>query len=208
MDRMRSSQPFARLVALCVAPLLVGCAGRTLAGFDDAGTDARLDAPVDSAAFGACDRPSACVVRPASCCGSCGAATRSDLVAVASARAADYANATCGLGWGCPACYLAQDPTLLATCGGGACAAIDWATHPANACAKDADCRVRTRSCCECPGPVGREELLAVPTGATGDFMALVCDADAACGKCMPQYPKDALAVCEAGHCKASWYVR
>lgn len=153
-----------------------------------------------SADMFACQVPTDCMLRPASCCGSCGAATREDSIAINKQFASQYASSTCGPDTGCPACYMAQDPNLLATCRAGQCAVVDWLTHPANACQSPGDCQVRTNACCECDGPKDPDHLIAVPASAGSSFSQLVCDPNSFCPECEPLYP-DVLIGCVDGHC-------
>ena len=153
-----------------------------------------------------CSEPSDCVVVPVSCCGSCGVPARGDAQAVRADRAADVSKRACAGGGGCPACAGVPDPTLIATCDAGRCTLVDLLKHPTTACRDDGDCRLRTNQCCGCPGPapIGFEHLIAV---SSEDYRSLVCDQAVACLGCEPQFPEDALAVCNFGHCQVSWYI-
>ncbi len=157
--------------------------------------------------YDACQLPSECVVRPASCCGQCGAATREDIVTLNKDQAAAYQSATCGDSWGCPACYMVQDSRLVATCASAKCKLVDLATHSSTTCASDGDCRVRTNACCECGGPVDQAHLVAINASKESDFSATVCDPGMGCPECAPTYPAEATAVCNAGHCEVTWAV-
>jgi len=145
----------------------------------------------------ACTANADCIVVPKSCCGSCGAATREDSIAVNAKKASDYRSSVCD-SMGCPACYMPTDPTLVATCSAGTCQVVDLLKHAATSCTSENDCRVRTTACCECGGPTDDEHLIAVAQEPA--YSALVCDGQG-CPECAPQYPPKAL-VCEAGHCK------
>lgn len=150
--------------------------------------------------FVSCSVNSDCVLRPKSCCGSCGAATREDAIAINVKTASDYSTMVCENG-GCPACYMPQDPTLLAACRGGTCEVVDLLMHASSECQTEADCRVRTTDCCECGGAMDPEHLVAISTQGDAAFSQLVCDPDASCPECAPQYPPAQLA-CDNGHCK------
>lgn len=75
--------------AASVAPILwtfSACGGSTSPG--DGGTDA-------AAVYDDCSTNSDCIIRPASCCGQCGAATREDIVALNMDRESAYLTANC-----------------------------------------------------------------------------------------------------------------
>lgn len=152
-------------------------------------------------AYDVCEVNSDCVVRPASCCGQCGAATREDIVALAKGSVAAYQSAKCGDVFGCPACYMAQDATLIATCSSGRCTVVDLLAHAATACGAAADCRIRTNVCCECGGPMDQEHLVSISDESL--FQPLVCDPLQACPECAPVYPPEYSADCSGGHCVA-----
>lgn len=152
--------------------------------------------------YDVCSKSSECVIRPASCCGQCGAATRDDIVALSSSRVTAYQTATCGDTSGCPACYSPQDATLIATCDAGHCKVVDLRTHAATACGAASDCRVRTNVCCECGGPTDIEHIIA--TSSESELSPLVCDGQA-CPECAPIYPSEVVVDCLNGHCNAAW---
>jgi hypothetical protein len=153
------------------------------------------------AGWAACGAPGECIVRPESCCGQCGAATRGDAIGVNAAQQAAYVAIACAGGTGCPECYTPQDPTLLATCAGGACAVADLLELPLTECTADADCRIRTRDCCECGGNTSLEALIAIRADGEAAFTALACDPGQGCDDCLPSYPPPAQAECHAGRC-------
>lgn len=158
-----------------------------------------------SPSYDVCSASSDCIVRSASCCGQCGAATREDMVAIAKAQASDYATAVCGSSYGCPACYMAQDARLIATCEAGHCKVVDLAAHDATSCSQASDCRIRTNVCCECGGPIDVEHLVAIANDGEAAFSSLVCDAGQGCPECAPTYPPEVTATCASGHCEAVW---
>jgi hypothetical protein len=91
---------------------------------------------------------------------------------------------------------------LIATCDGEHCQAIDLKQDPITECVEDTDCRVRTADCCECGGNMDLYSLIAIAVSAEADYAALVCEPDAACPECAPEYPEEASAYCdETGHC-------
>jgi hypothetical protein len=144
-----------------------------------------------------------CLVVPASCCGACGAATRTDSIAVNRSRASDYRTSACGDDIGCPACFMPQDPTLVPTCAAGRCEVVDLHLHPSAACADATDCRLRTQTCCECGGDTGPEGLISIRVDGEADYTALVCDPTMGCPECLPMYPTDAVASCsDEGFCE------
>jgi hypothetical protein len=192
----RFSLPFV-LVALAA-----GCS-------DSHGTDGGTDgAPDGGGDYSACTLSSECVVVPASCCGSCGAATRGDAIAVNMDELSAYRTSVCGEMMGCPACYMAQDPTLVATCDAGRCEVVDLRAEDLTSCMVDTDCQVRTHDCCECGGDVSLEGLIALPLASYGDLMDLVCDEGSSepCPECAPVYPMEASGVCDDdNHCAIEW---
>lgn len=149
----------------------------------------------------ACETPSDCIVATESCCGTCGAPTRGDAVAIASDKSAAYRDATCGPDTGCPACApLFIDPTLVATCREQRCELIDLLEDEASACESDDDCRVRTKDCCPCGGDTSMGRLIGV--SSENAYSALVCDPDQGCPECAPAYPDEVTVSCNAdAHC-------
>lgn len=177
-----------RSLLVSLALILTGCPSTHGMG-DDGSTDG----------YDACSVPSDCLVVPASCCGSCGAATRGDAVAVSTSRASAYRASVCGGDFGCPACFMEPDPTLVATCDAGRCVVVDLTTHAATECAAASDCRVRAVECCECGATITESTVVAIANGAA--FEALVCDPGTGCPECAPVYPDTFGATCDAGHC-------
>ncbi len=210
------SKPLAwgSLAAAFVVLLSASCGGSVIAESDstDGGTSASGSGGSAGGAtgsggtgggadFGSCSRNSDCMVRAKSCCGACGVATRQDFVTINGASASAYADIVCSGGMGCPACYMAGDPNLLATCNGSRCALVDLLAEALTACTTGSDCRVRTNECCECNGKVDREHLIAVANSWEETFHKLFCDSDSVCGKCVPIYPPEATAACDNNHC-------
>lgn len=163
-------------------------------------SDGSGDAGVDSG-LRACSEPSDCIVVPAGCCGSCGAPTRGDAIAIARDQGATYRDRVC-IGVGCPACApLFIDPTLVATCNAGQCEVIDWTAHTGSECTSNTDCAVRTPDCCPCGGDTDPGRLIGV--ASENAYAALVCDSDQACPECAAIYPSEVTARCHPlGHCE------
>jgi len=170
----------------------------------DAGHDAGVDPDLLS-----CTGPEDCVVIPRSCCGSCGAATREDSIAVRADRAGDWSTMACAADGddpiGCPGCFMEQDPTLLAGCEEGRCVVVDLYEHPSAQCTVDAECVLRARECCECGADTSFAGVVAINSIGRTEFEALVCNDDTACPECAPVYPEDAMPVCHEGHCEVQW---
>jgi len=143
-----------------------------------------------------------CAVNSASCCGSCGAPTQNDVIAIATSDVAAYRAAACGTKpVACPACATGSNLRFLATCESGSCKVIDLGNSPVTACTSDADCTLRATACCECGAPMELGSLVAISSNAGTGFSALVCDANQVCAMCMPQYPTNIKLSCTAGHC-------
>jgi hypothetical protein len=151
----------------------------------------------------ACEVPSDCVVVPESCCGTCGAPTRGDAVAIARDTVTAYECRACGSRGECPACApLFIDPTLVATCVDQRCTLIDLLEHEASACESDDDCRVRTPDCCPCGGDTDPGRLIGV--SSENAYASLVCDPAQACPECLPVYPGEVSVSCSSDdHCVA-----
>lgn len=148
----------------------------------------------------ACQVNSDCLLRSASCCGSCGAATREDSIAINKQFSAQYASQNCEA-VDCPGCFMPQDPTLLATCRGGQCTVVDLLTHPATECQSPNDCRPRTTDCCECGAPTDPEHLIAISVSGDLQYSQLVCDPAVGCDDCLPNYPPVSIG-CIDNHCQ------
>jgi hypothetical protein len=153
-----------------------------------------------SAGFASCSLSTECVVRSESCCGDCGAASRTDMIAIARGSVGPYSLSICRDS-GCPACYRPQDPTLLARCENASCTVVDLLALPLTECSSDLDCRLRTASCCECGGNVSMDALIAVRKDAEPALQRLICDPNVGCDACLPQYPEHARAACFTGRC-------
>ena len=151
-----------------------------------------------------CAKTSECVVIPESCCGSCGAATRDDIIAINSARSADYGKQVCGEQVGCPACYMEQDANLVATCRAGRCEVVDLLEESFTECSAASDCRLRTHDCCECGGGVDAGQIIAIRTDGESGLVEIICDPQQACPECAPTPPVGFVAECSSGRCRAT----
>ena len=175
-------------------------------GVDASSVDApgiRTDAPAvdargtDAPPSLACDVPSACTLRPASCCGSCGAATPDDMIALPVDEVAAYVAVVCE-GIPCPECARPNDPYLVATCAAGACVAVDLHAHSFTECTASSDCTLSPAQCCAC-GLLGMQETIA-HNPARGGLGTLICDPEGDCPPCVPDF--GALgAQCDGGRC-------
>jgi hypothetical protein len=147
-----------------------------------------------------CGVNSDCVVRPQSCCGACGAATINDAAAINKDRLADYQAMICR-GQGCDACYMPNDPTIVANCRSGFCSLVFLLEEPLTACTIDAECRLRTRDCCECGGNIELDNLIALNEKGLLEYPPLVCDPNSGCQECLPPEPTSAVARCQELRC-------
>lgn len=198
-----------------IAPLLVCfvAIGSIVGCSDSHGRDEDSGSPPRDAAAGVdaatardagsttseCDGPSQCVLRSASCCGSCGAPTPDDMIALPMTRLVEYESMVCGGGTiGCPECASPWDPYLLATCRDRRCEAIDLHTDPRTECVTSSDCALAPIECCAC-GTLGMDQVVAY-NPARGSIAALICDPDADCPPCVPDFGSMS-ATCDAGRC-------
>ena len=187
--------PATPLGLVCVSLLLASVAFMGCAQSHDAlGDGGRRD----SAGGGACSVSSDCTLLPETCCGSCGAATGTDMVAVANEDVEANRTRACRDTVGCPTCFIEQDPFLLAVCSAGECEARNLRADPLTSCTNRDECQLAPRECCAC-GVLGRAEVVAF-NPARGSYAALVCDPAAECPPCVPIL--DGLrAECVSGHC-------
>ncbi len=157
------------------------------------GPDGGLLEGVDAGPLKACATSADCVVVPSSCCGTCGAATADDMIAVSRDSAANYRTSVCA-GTSCPACAPQQDPFLFASCGsGGWCAAFDLQASVAT-CGTDADCELRPADCCGCSS-----RFIAVARASESEYLRWACAGDTSgCHSCPPPTPPSgAAAACD-----------
>jgi hypothetical protein len=151
-----------------------------------------------------CMRHDDCIVISQSCCGSCGAASRGDAIAINADQVAAHRAGLCQ-STDCPACYSPGDPTLIAACEAGSCMLVDLHEHPSTSCNSNSDCRLRSKDCCECGGGSDMESLIAINVTSEAGYTDLVCD-DEACPECAPVYPAEARAQCSLdGFCEVVW---
>jgi len=145
----------------------------------------------------ACESHADCEVVPKSCCGTCGAPTRDDAIAVSNDKRDAYRSLACEDTAGCPACApLFVDPRLLGLCQGERCELVRLHDHPVAACTEDSECLVRTRDCCECGGEMSPGRLIAIRTDGESYYRDLACDPEQACPACEPLYPAEVTARC------------
>ncbi len=149
-----------------------------------------------------CSQPSECTLASASCCGTCETPSLGDVVGVHRSDLERYEEELCRMPEECPPCVVGDpNPNLVATCNATECRAVDIARTPITVCASDDDCRLRTNTCCECDVAPDATNVVAIRNDSLLDFLALVCDADAACDTCTPTYPASLEAFCDAGRC-------
>jgi hypothetical protein len=141
-----------------------------------------------------------CLVRAASCCGTCGVATRNDVIAINREQGEAYHQEVCD-NVSCPACEGQPDPTLMASCIGGFCTVVDILTHEVTACSSAADCRVRASACCECGASLEPGSLIAINPNSPTHYGELACNVDSVCAACVPQYPPTTID-CVDDHCR------
>ena len=127
--------------------------------------------------------------------------TLADVDAIHVDLAREHYEAVCPEPMPCPDCPSAPNPNLGATCDSGTCAAFDLSMMPVTECAGAADCRVRVRDCCECGADTSFSNLIAIRTDASAEYAELVCPSDFGCDDCLPVYPDDVRAICDAGRC-------
>jgi hypothetical protein len=169
--------------------LLVGCSDSH--GTDDGGGD-------DAGPALSCEGANDCVLRPASCCGSCGAPTPDDMVALQTSEVDDYVERVCADVGGCPECFMAPDPYLVATCEMATCTAKNLHEEPLTVCDTDADCVLAATPCCTC-GEIGSDSAIAFNPDR-GSIGSLICDPRADCPPCVPTFV-GIEAGCDAGRC-------
>lgn len=149
----------------------------------------------------ACEVPSDCVVTANTCCGECGEATFEGSTSVHEDALERYRDGLCEGDPICPACAQSDNPELVPTCAGGFCEVIDVGRTSLTECSSSDECRVRTVDCCECGGATDRGSLIAIRADAEGLYADQVCDPGTGCPECLPTYPDDVSAVCDAGRC-------
>lgn len=150
-----------------------------------------------------CTEPTECTLAIDTCCGPCGVPTLDDFDPILVSRADDHRAAVCpDPSVICPACPVAPNPNLGATCTANRCTAFDVRTIPLSACTSHDDCRLRVRECCACGGDTSPFSLIAIRADSEAAYQALVCGSEIACPECEPTYPSDVSAYCaDDGHC-------
>jgi hypothetical protein len=149
-----------------------------------------------------CTDQGQCSVNPVGCCAVCGAPTLADVEGVRMGREDQHYAEVCPVPEPCPRCPSFDVPELVPTCAAGQCKVVDLRMEAITACTTDAECRIRTTSCCECGGD---PRYVAVSTTTESDaYAALVCPTGTACPECVPVYPDTVVARCVAGHCEAT----
>lgn len=173
---------------------------------DAPGLDAPLtdDAPstlADAATSSACTRNSECGLRPASCCGRCGAATETDFIGARVDELAALGAAICEAEGnpGCPECASPDDPFLAAVCRSSACVGVNLHLEPITECATPVDCALAPRECCGC-GLYGVSGSVAF-NPARGRLSDYLCDDDSPCPPCVPSFESGVSPSCVDGRC-------
>jgi hypothetical protein len=199
-----------RFPGLLFVTLLTACGGTvTPETSTDGGTKADSSSTdtsttTDSGFDRTCSMPGMCTLVPASCCGSCGVATKTDQIAIPRDKASEYRTLACtadGGGIGCPACAGFPDPELQAFCRAGTCVPIFVPSDSVSACAKDDDCELVSGVCCGvCEG---ERSLVAVAKTKAGEFTSQICDPRADCAPCAIPTPYKSTARCDPAtkHC-------
>ncbi len=174
----------------------------------DAGPPLDTGAPIDAGAAAdassgtECTDNLGCGLRAASCCGSCGAATRDDLLAAPVSELAALGAQICEAEGnpGCPECARPDDPYLAALCRVGSCVGVDLREEPITECASPSDCTLAARRCCAC-GVIGAEEAIAY-NPARGSLSEIVCGGDVLCeDPCVPTFASGVTSDCVDGRC-------
>lgn len=166
---------------------------------DDGGGDA------SSSDWASCAQPGDCTLEFNTCCGVCEVPTLDDYDAINADMRHLHRQEVCPEETPCPGCASQPAPWLVATCNeSNTCQGVDIRQMDLTSCTTDDDCRLRTRSCCECGGDTSEFGLVAVSDH--GAYTDLVCGQEFACPECVPQYPEEATAVCaDDGHCEVEW---
>jgi hypothetical protein len=143
-----------------------------------------------------------CGLRPASCCGRCGAATADDYLAAPVSQLAAIGAGICEAEGnpGCPECDSPDDPYLAAVCRSGECVGLDLREEPVTECASPSDCVLAARRCCAC-GLLQQHEVIA-HNPARGGLNEIVCGGDVLCeDPCVPTFASGLAPGCVAGRC-------
>lgn len=154
--------------------------------------------------YSACSGPGECSALVPGCCGVCGEPGLADVVGVNTTKRAEFKSATCDDPTPtCPKCAQMQEPSLVAFCKSGACAALDIRKDSLSSCRTDEDCVVRDANCCESCVPTAFE-LVALAKTEVSHYRNEICAPDQGCPACVPMYPANVRAACgSGGHCQA-----
>jgi hypothetical protein len=149
-----------------------------------------------------CTMNSGCGLRPASCCGSCGAATAGDYLAAPVSQLATIGAQICEAAGnpGCPECARPNDPFLAALCRAGDCVGLDLREEPLTECTVPSDCVLAPRECWSC-GLIDQPAAIAY-NPARGSINDYVCDTGRTCDEpCVPTFASGLAASCVSGRC-------
>jgi hypothetical protein len=151
-----------------------------------------------------CTVNSDCVLVPVSCCGTCGAPTATDVLAINSDSIQLQSDLACANQAvpGCPLCAAEPNGSLLAQCVQGSCEVFDVRASPVSACETAQECVLRVAACCECGAAMNVSSLIALNADQLSSYAQLVCDSTADCMDCAPVYPSDITIDCISGHCQ------
>jgi len=162
------------------------------------------------AAVNTCAENSDCLVVPHSCCGSCGAATRGDAVAVSRDNLNQQRTDACAGTMGCPACFGGTDPLLIATCRANRCELVDLLQQDEiTLCAQASDCQLRFAGCCACAPSDTPVIAVRADPDAEMSLQSLTCDTAQACSECAPVFdPSMMVAECIDSRCQTAVLLR
>ncbi len=105
----------------------------------------------------------------------------------------------------CPPCEAPGFNPRVPTCDDtNRCVPFDITRSEYAVCETDADCRVRTKECCECGGSTDLPFLVAVSRRGPS-FEELVCPEGLGCLDCAPAYPDEVRARCDEGFCALAY---
>jgi hypothetical protein len=135
----------------------------------------------------------------------CGAATKTDQIALPREEVAAYHESVCkagGASIGCPECAAAPNPELQAFCRDGECAPVFIPSDSVSECAADADCEAVQGICC---GPCDDTErsLVAVAKTKKSEVLSQICDPRVDCTTCPLPSPIKSTVRCDptTRHC-------
>jgi len=108
----------------------------------------------------------------------------------------------------CPDCISCTNGEIFAYCDMGSCRGAHLDDLGLRNCAGDDDCQLRWGTACyePCGGTPDCGGLTAVSVDGLTTLVGLVCDPDAPPPPpCVPAYPSDAIALCNAGTCEVAY---